>query len=319
MKRVLLLMTGLLLILTASITTAQENEAEPPYIMHFQPESADAGWIIEQADGRDSRVFGGDVVLPFTNANSTRARAQTAHWSPDGAWFAWIVRPEDFMNDTDAWQLAVLSVDGTIARLPFADMADVRPLRLAWFPDSNSRLLIHLQNPMETGSQPTGYMVYDPVADVIEWREDFDTTGQSSAIAYISGEQVVISEVDAGSDPNIRYVADGETQYVFGFGPAIQRISPDGRTLFDSHEGRHLLLDIETGQEIIRVEPGVLPVTSPIWNAESTAVSFYDRQAGTWHIFSADGLRTLDIDTGNGFAIWSQNSQYLLGSVDISA
>lgn len=63
-------------------TIAQTSEP-PPYVMYFQPDALDPHFVIERADGTDSRKFGAGLMSRDVNS------VFGPGWSPSGEWFAW--------------------------------------------------------------------------------------------------------------------------------------------------------------------------------------------------------------------------------------
>lgn len=78
MRWLLLFMIISLIVVPAS---SQAQDDLPPYLMYYS--RALDGWIIERADGTDSRIIGQGLVP------ENHRWIDGPGWSPSGAWFAW--------------------------------------------------------------------------------------------------------------------------------------------------------------------------------------------------------------------------------------
>lgn len=72
----------LLIVLLVSSTAAQDTSAsDAPYVFYYS--AALNGFVIERADGTDSRIIGQNVMRPSGNI------VMGPGWSPSGRWLAW--------------------------------------------------------------------------------------------------------------------------------------------------------------------------------------------------------------------------------------
>lgn len=111
MKRLLLILLiciTLMPVLPAS--TAQPPGSDAPYLYYYS-ERLNA-FVIERADGTDSRIFG-DVAL-HQSTNSVFG----AGWSPSGKWFAFITKQRQPFGFYETLQTVLLDARGQVHELP---------------------------------------------------------------------------------------------------------------------------------------------------------------------------------------------------------
>jgi WD40 repeat protein len=122
----LLVILSAILLPARSTITAQEDELAP-YLYYYS--SHYNAFVIERADGTDSRLFGPGLAAPDHNYPLGPV------WSPSGEWFAWTTRVTDGLDQTPP---IVLSVDG-IRRLTSVDLFPAT--RIRWAPDADLLLV----------------------------------------------------------------------------------------------------------------------------------------------------------------------------------
>ncbi|MCI0709928.1 MAG: hypothetical protein L0154_07170 [Chloroflexi bacterium] len=124
----------LLIILSGTLASATKAQSGPvPYI--FYHSTVLNAFVIERADGTDSRIIG-EGITPFDQRAYPRPG-----WSPSGQWLVWITAipfggPGDVRRD--AWGV---SVDGTQRLTLLNDVTDVRSI--GWSPAEDLLFMLH--------------------------------------------------------------------------------------------------------------------------------------------------------------------------------
>ncbi|MCI0709094.1 MAG: hypothetical protein L0154_02930, partial [Chloroflexi bacterium] len=114
-----------------------------PYLMAFATDPA-PHFIIERADGTDSRIFAADVMAADTNMVAGPG------WSPSGQWFAWTANA--LYKETNTGDRPyVVSVDGQTRPTALDNMNRVS---MAWSPTEDILLVAGLLNPPEIALNP---------------------------------------------------------------------------------------------------------------------------------------------------------------------
>lgn len=98
-------------VLTVGLVSDSTAQTAPPYIYYFS--DILHAFVIERADGTDSRVIGEGIIPKNHNA------IENAVWSPSGRWFAFSSFHESSHSRTPR-QANVISTDGKIA-IPFEE------------------------------------------------------------------------------------------------------------------------------------------------------------------------------------------------------
>ena len=82
------------------------SQSTAPYLSYFDDERG--AFVIERADGIDSRLFGEGLMPKGTNS------VDGAGWSPSGKWFAWTAAEIQLAGNyfTTGSQPFVLNIDG---------------------------------------------------------------------------------------------------------------------------------------------------------------------------------------------------------------
>lgn len=129
---------------TAAQSPQQNNDM--PYLMAFSNSPA-PHFVIERADGSDSRDFATDLMPPNTNV------VNGAGWSPAGDWFAWTAETIGGGGAYSGARPFILSADGQ-TRLTALD--DMNLVEMAWSPNRDVLAVAGLVNPPEVSFDPQG-------------------------------------------------------------------------------------------------------------------------------------------------------------------
>jgi len=114
-------------------STQAQTDIEPPYLMYFHFDDEGPRFIIERADGSDSRLFGDKLM------DTSHNLIEGAGWSPSGEWFAWTSTLYHKFYQTPR-KAYVLAVDG--------ERRGVLPTHydatLHWAPDADRLLIVSI-------------------------------------------------------------------------------------------------------------------------------------------------------------------------------
>ncbi len=127
--------------ISSSIPPSHAQDSSNPYIQYFS-HSRNA-FIIERADGTDSRVLGEGLMTLTGDAHSIYVDGPG--WSPSGQWFAWTSTQRSGYGGVVHYPIRkphVLSVDGT-RRLTLLD--DIENAQLAWANDRDVLFVVTRQ------------------------------------------------------------------------------------------------------------------------------------------------------------------------------
>lgn len=151
------LVVACVLLLTGQPIASQLQPRDAaPYLMAFSTDPS-PHFVIERADGTDSRTFAVDVMAADTN------QVSGAGWSPSGRWFAWTAGAYYDVTDTGMHPF-VLSVDGQ-TRLTALD--GLHRTSLHWSPNEDILLVAGLLHAPE--------IVLDPQTQEFTTINDADT------------------------------------------------------------------------------------------------------------------------------------------------
>lgn len=152
-KRTSLFLCITLVILAAVFPTAQPTAAQSPrqdtdmpYIMAFS-DSPTPHFVIERADGSDSRDFATDIMPADTNV------VDGAGWSPSGQWFAWTAETIGGGGAYSGARPFILSADG---QTHLTGLDDMNLVEMAWSPNRDLLAVAGLVNPPEISFNPQG-------------------------------------------------------------------------------------------------------------------------------------------------------------------
>ncbi len=161
-KRFCLLLFMSALPLAPVTATPPRQATDIPYLMAFSDVPA-PHFVIERADGSDSRDFATDIMPPDT------AIVDGAGWS--GTWYAWTAEASNGMQNTGA-RPYILSADG---QTRLAGLDDLNHVSMVWSPTADLLAVAGLVNPPEvvlgestefTGVSLTHRIgIFDPAAD----------------------------------------------------------------------------------------------------------------------------------------------------------
>lgn len=142
----LVILTGLFP--TVRPTAAQSPRQEPamPYLMAFSDSPA-PHFVIERADGSDSRDFATDLMPADTNV------VDGAGWSSSGHWFAWTAETIGGGGAYSGARPFILSADG---QTHLTGLDDMNLVEMAWSPNRDLLAVAGLVNPPEISFNPQG-------------------------------------------------------------------------------------------------------------------------------------------------------------------
>ncbi len=328
-KRLLLL----LLVLGALAVPARAQEPSNPYIYYYS--DALHAFIVERADGTDTRVLGASVMTLDDGAQDIHVKGPG--WSPSGEWFAWTAAQiSNWGYGWSGYRPYVIRADGT-QRLTLLD--HLPAVQLAWAADedvlfvaSRQSELLNPDDPDDHHSVISTYLaVIDvPSGTVIAAYEDqifsdyylYQARVRPTLIRMDDSAHVIASYVDyAGGDSYygtqlaVMLSADGtitETR-LEAYGPismdgnnsAFPSISPAGWVAYptaDSFHAQHLL----SGKQH----------TLPPLNTPETYRVHWDA-SGQYALINDGNLRLLDCATGTLTPIryaWKFHQDYTFGS-----
>ena len=252
---------------------AQDVESDAPYLYYYS--DLLNAFVIERADGSDSRVFGAGLMPEET------VHVDGPGWSPSGEWFAWTAArysPAGYYGGLTAFRPFALNVDGQQRVTVLDDMYDAK---LAWSSDGDWLLAagalgdydslttrpdvaVRLVDPATDQivaesiiQTDEGYYYYSLVPDVV-WTAD-----NQYAIAYYQGDPYRPSHVfilDHQGNATHRQFDDNIVTQFLRIG-LLAYPSPDEDAL--------LLEDIATSQ-IQRLPETLLHISNVAWNQQGT-------------------------------------------------
>jgi hypothetical protein len=173
----------LISLLPVHLARGQDSFSDAPYLYYYSDDLM--AFVIERADGTDSRVFGdglmkltGEAWLqPFAPEGRHSLHIEGPGWSPSGQWFAWTAAERQNLGGPwiRSWyQMYLINVDGT--RLP-TPLDDHREVWLAWAPNDDVLLMVShyvelLTLPTEATPQPPGYihteaLLFEPMSQQV--------------------------------------------------------------------------------------------------------------------------------------------------------
>jgi WD40 repeat protein len=242
MRRFLLLLILCAILLPSRSTiTAQENELAP-YLYYYSSEYN--AFVIERADGTDSRLFGDELMPPGTDY------IEGPGWSPSGRWFAWSssIMEGDCAMPGDLLPHAVY-VDGTRRVETLDQFTDVG---LSWSPVDDLLLAVDT-SPGEHTIQTVAVIDVERDSLLISFELPFESISgafpyQSSVYALwaVDGQHIIIYR--STSDHTDFWYFGIHGDYITTNLPyRILSISPAGTVVF--RQGNHLVADnILTGE-----------------------------------------------------------------------
>lgn len=285
MRRPILLFFVLLFGLSISSALAPDpshaanfrQASDAPYLMAFSNDPA-PHFIIERADGTDSRVFANDVMPPETNY------VDGAGWSPSGEWFAWTanVRYDDSNSPSI---LYIMSADGQTTR----GLDNFVDFQIRWSPNADLLLMVgkawqavephyliaifdphkadgYLTDEFLAGLPPIFYV--DEGQITLHWTTD----GGHGIVAIERGTQTIFYELSTDGIATEWYfeTADLLTQpstiFVETVEPRPILISALGEVAEVTTEGSLTLHNLATGDTTEIVLPDAQPITQLWWS-----------------------------------------------------
>jgi WD40 repeat protein len=124
MRRLIIVVLILVVLLPRQLITAQPPDSDAPYLYYYS-ERLNA-FVIERADGTDSRLFGQDTLDPETYYVTGPG------WSPSGEWFA--VNADNRWNPERKQSSMILNVNGE-DRITLLDNIDIN--WMDWAPEDD--------------------------------------------------------------------------------------------------------------------------------------------------------------------------------------
>lgn len=144
------------------LAPAHAQDDPPPYLFYYSMQHN--AFVIERADGTDSRLLADGVMSPETNA------ADGPGWSPSGEWFAWSSREIIATGANSPSQPHAISVDGTRR----VTTLDAYPHAVVdWVPGTDLLLVVGYSYSPAMDEETGKYTLFldtaiiDPVADVV--------------------------------------------------------------------------------------------------------------------------------------------------------
>ncbi len=258
MRRFLLLVLCFLPLFPAS---AQETDtpSDTPYLYWYNDYLN--AFIIERADGTDSRIFGEGLMDENTN------QVGGAGWSPSGEWFAWTSRYSDFYGfDETAFDSWILNIDNQ-QRLSVTEQIQHAEF-MRWSPVED--ILFVAERLADEGNNENWriYLIDVPNNKIIMHFEevnclDFMYAAQWSAdgshISYFTGERLDNNDYFVQSVSILRngsiieHPVDGFF-CTFDFPDSIPCQTPDGRNITLNSEQTTLNLASPTSQQTIEIQ-----------------------------------------------------------------
>ncbi|GIK67242.1 MAG: hypothetical protein BroJett018_50360 [Chloroflexota bacterium] len=126
----------LMLLPTPAGAWPTHQTADIPYVMAYNDQPA-PHFVIERADGLDSRIFGEGLMPEDTNVVSGPG------WSPSGQWFAWTANTS-YLESNRGSTAYVMSADGQTRPTGLDEMGRIN---LAWSPTADLLVVAGLLNP----------------------------------------------------------------------------------------------------------------------------------------------------------------------------
>lgn len=127
---------GFMLLPTPAQALPPRQTTDIPYLMAYNDLPA-PHFVIERADGMDSRTFGEGLMPDDTNVVSGPG------WSPSGQWFAWTANTS-YLESNRGSTAYMLSADGQTRPTGLDDMGRIS---LAWSPNADMLVVAGLLNP----------------------------------------------------------------------------------------------------------------------------------------------------------------------------
>ncbi len=218
--------------------TMAQSEQQIPYLYYFSPDYQ--AFIIERADGVDSRLLG-DGLMPIP-ADGYNSIAQSA-WSVSGQWFAWTVAIRGPYGHWLSENTFLLSADGS-RRIPAFD--EYEHVRFQWSPQEDLLFAVGANTErQETYTYEEDYLLINP------------QTGETSLI--FSPTPTTATEYEDGG-----YIAD----YI---APAI-RWARNGQHVAVSKSGSEQVTIINREGQMHQ-----LNITNPILAQEPSQFGYYGR------------------------------------------
>lgn len=329
------------------IPAVAQSDTAIPYVQYFS--TFHSAFVIEQANGDDSRLFGAGLMPQNTRV------IEGPGWSPSGAWFAWTAAPDDkfiIYNQTPY----VLNVDGQTRLTALHDLTDAD---LLWSPNQDILAVIGINAATlaaDSANTNAVLRLVDANTDTIIFEsqmptmvhvfEDYTLNPDSpinvyamdrTALRWSADGRGVLFVVPTGEpnfDPNMRHpamvavslddLANPRTTQVEGLIPA-DRFSNAGYDLAPSDDNTQLLLtNFWTGETIPFVLEGeTLGASTPQWNQRGTQAAI----AGGFGVYLLDALRgeMIEVTDSNDAVLlrfgygeltngnaWSADDAYLL-------
>jgi hypothetical protein len=180
--RFVLIRTAIFLILAIVFSFSTQAQSDIPYIYYYSVDQS--AFIIERADGADSRVFA-RYAVPCDQCNVTGPG-----WSRSGNWFAWRAEAIEFFPSSE-----VFILNRTNGKVVSLDLV-VYPQHLSWSPIDDILLLDGWNE------RPTVQMVY-----VYDANND-------RMITSFSGTEVT-DDPDGQNFSKVQWTPDGRVQLLY--------------------------------------------------------------------------------------------------------
>lgn len=193
----------LMLLPTPAGALPPRQTADIPYVMAYNNQPA-PHFVIERADGMDSRTFGEGLMPEDTNVVSGPG------WSSSGQWFAWTANTT-YLESNRGSTAYVLSADGQTRP---TGLDDIGRISLAWSPNADVLVVAGLLNPPFIVPNEERHLVPSREADSLTMRIGlFDPATDSFIVIQdmpAPYERIQLLEVGF----RVRWREDGEYAFV---------------------------------------------------------------------------------------------------------
>lgn len=280
MRRLILI---LIVCLSVIPTAAQdETSSDAPYIYWYNDYLN--AFVIERADGTDSRIFGEGLMPSNTN------NVDGPGWSPSGKWFAWTSSMVEAYSVSNS-QAQILNVNGYDRVTVLDEWIDAR---LWWSPTEDS-ILVWGAVDENFQDSATGMLLIpkriglvnpntnEIIAAVETNQPDFDGSG----VTWIeSGQQVIAYYMDyftfySGKAQNSYYIIQifdiaGNVTEKRIYGDIVGRVSSKGTVAYiPSNRSTLIVENLLTGEQTEYREPALFQkqysyIDTIIWDEEET-------------------------------------------------
>lgn len=300
MKPVMLSMMVLFLLsVVPETTTYADEDAPPPYLYYYS--GILNAFVIERADGTDSRILAQDVIPRHHN------EIRRPIWSPSGQWLAW--RSAEHRGPGPSWYSGwIISSDGSqrLTMLDHPPDAVVHVDVMEWASDDDLLFVSEIITDENRENATRRSMLIDAEAGIILASHVFETTFPDDSInfSWLPDEQgvVVLGQRffrDEGLYLHLStLLTDGTIRSETYSAEINLGLSPNGRLAYIAADRERLVVEhLFEGSTLVftllgRADSAQLPRQRDrlVWNSEQNMAMYYMQQAENYE------LRLLDFD-----------------------